>query len=121
MQNSSEDEIFGHVMLLLKIHLLECFAFDAYLHVSHNVKEIESTRSLIQESSLLGTHAMVVQCDLPWYEENLRNFVCMEVLSKLFCVSKKTRCCPTGIETLLGELSSKKNQTQTTYFMIQRR
>ena len=67
VQNSSDDEIFRHVRLLLKLHVLKFFL--PLMNISHNLKEIESTRSLIQESFLLGTHAVIVRRDLPWYEE----------------------------------------------------
>jgi hypothetical protein len=28
--------------------------------------------SVIQKSCLFGTHAVVMECDLPWYEESLQ-------------------------------------------------
>lgn len=51
-RNFNEDEMFGNVKLLLRIRLLGFFLplIHTYLPVSHNLKEIESVGSLIQES-----------------------------------------------------------------------
>lgn len=62
-------------------------AYDAYPSISHDLKEIESNGSLIQESCMLGTYAMVVGCDSPQYEGSLQILVSMEILRKLLCIS----------------------------------
>ena len=47
-QSSSEDEIFGHVKLLLILICQDSSTFDAQLPISHNLKRIESVGNLIQ-------------------------------------------------------------------------